>query len=124
MRSTTMVSFVVRRYHRDDLVCGYTNGVIQFRHKAFDERSSFQQRKYIALREHLKEHGQIHPIITWQGHILIGMRRFEILREWQEWFDCDEVDDDVSQWDHTNLRQFIKENEHRKRDRGRFVPNF
>lgn len=39
------------------------------------------------------------PLITYKGHILIGMRRFEIMVGLgQTAFPCIEIDEDVGQW--------------------------
>ena len=68
------------------------------------------QQSYQRLRNDLMQNGMNDPLITWKGHVLIGMRRFEIMCELGAVaFRCYEILEDVSLWtrdDIERLQQF------------------
>ena len=80
------------------LVCGYKGRELHFKHKHYSERSDAQRAMYDRLRAHLAENGMFNPIVTHKGHVLIGQRRFEIMREWVTEIDCLEIITDIYDW--------------------------
>ena len=88
-----------RTYRACDLVQGFKGDRIDFSYRPYEERSAEAQADYDALHQDLLARGMLNPLITFKGHILIGMRRFEIMRELgQSEFPCIEVLEDVSKW--------------------------
>lgn len=86
-------------YQAEDLVQGFQGERIDFTYRPYGRRSTEARAAYDELRRDLEQRGMQHPLITHRGHILIGMRRFEIMRALgQDTFDCLEIDEDVSQW--------------------------
>lgn len=69
-------------------------------------RSVHDQRRFETLRQHVKEHGMLNPLITYQGHVLIGMRRFEILQDQMESFECLEVTENINNWTSMDITRF------------------
>lgn len=93
------VDLIEKKYHRDELTLGLkVSDEVWYKHAQYEERGPSAQAQYDRLKVHLTEHGMINPLITYRGHVLIGQRRFEILRETQETFDCLEVDENMSEW--------------------------
>lgn len=93
------VDLTEKHYHRDELVCGLKiSDEINYKHAEFHERGPSSQAQYKRLRAHLYEHGMLNPLITYRGHVLIGQRRFEIMRSRQDYFECLEVNEDMSEW--------------------------
>lgn len=96
-------------FHRDQLQSGFVGETCSFEHRPLHERSEGDRRRYEKLRRHLAEHGMLNPLITYKGHVLIGMRRFEILKDSQEYFECVEITENVETWksqDVTRLQNF------------------
>ena len=90
--------------HRDELRLGFKGKTISFEHRAFDDRTPDAQRAYLALRDDLLSNGMVDPLITYTGHVLIGMRRFEIMRGEHELFACVEILEPVETWGLTEAR--------------------
>lgn len=87
-----------------DLMCGYKNNLgLRFRHRPYEERSPVAKAAYDRLREHLNEHGMLNPIITYKGHVIIGQRRFEIMRETVDEIHCLEVMEPLHEWRVTDV---------------------
>lgn len=101
------------------LTCGYTNGVINFTHRQYELRSGADHSKYDGLRTDLLHNGMRNPLITFDDHVLIGQRRFEILRDLVPWFPCLEITDDMSKWGHSQVMNLIKTVDRIYRDRNR-----
>ena len=94
------VALVEKVYHREDLECGLMiSPVLGWKHAQYEDRSPESKKQYDRLKAHLIEHGLLNPLITHRGHVLIGQRRFEIMRDRLETFLCLEVDEDiVGEW--------------------------
>jgi hypothetical protein len=90
----------VRRYYTaEELTPGFKGRRITFEYRRYEERSPEARESYDALRADLEANGMRNPLITYQGHVLIGMRRFEIMCErGQRIFPCIEILEDVSEW--------------------------
>lgn len=102
--SKTNPQFEYREQRCADLVCGYENEHgLRFRHKSYDQRSPAAQAQYDRLKAHLSEHGMLNPIITYKGHVLIGQRRFEIVKETQETIPTLEVLEPLHEWRVTDV---------------------
>ena len=97
-----MIKHTKRYYYRDELSLGFRGDKVQFEHKPYHQRSPEARAAYDRLRESLMAVGMRHPLITYQGHVLIGMRRFEIMCELagerNKTFSCLEILEDVSAW--------------------------
>jgi len=96
-------------YRSQDLEPGFIGNTCSFEHRAFNDRSERAQDAYRRLRDDLLQNGMMHPLITYKGHILIGMRRFEILRQHRNDFLCYEVLEEVDTWraeDIKRLKEF------------------
>lgn len=92
-------------YHRDALELGFKGNTISFEHRAFEDRTPDAQRAYRELEVDLLANGMLNPLIVYDGHVIIGMRRFEILRHCTEIFPCLLVVDDVSNWHLEEVRE-------------------
>lgn len=89
----------VLTYQAGDLRLGFKGERIEFTHRPYHRRSVEARAEYDALRLDLEQRGMLHPLITYLGHVLIGMRRYEIMVSLgQQAFPCIEVDEDVSLW--------------------------
>lgn len=92
------VDFIRCTQRTDALVCGFRGREVEFKHKAYEERSGAQRAMYDRLRAHLAEHGMKNPIVTYKGHVLIGQRRFEVMKETEAEIDCLEFTGDLHEW--------------------------
>ena len=100
-----------REYKARDLQNGFKSrtGGIQFNWCPRKMRSESGQRRMDQLEKHLREHGMINPLITYDGHVLIGMRRFEIMSEimGDDWIvPCIEVLEDIHSWTSKDVTRF------------------
>lgn len=66
----------VRRTH--DLTPGFSGVTCHFQWRPFEDRNPAEQADWLALRDSIRTHGILNPLITWGSHVLIGMRRWEI----------------------------------------------
>lgn len=92
-------------YRSEDLKLGFDGNSVHFEHREFEDRSPEAQAAYLRLKDSLLSEGMIDPLITYCGHVLIGMRRFEILREVQDEFTCIEILEDVPNWKSGDIRR-------------------
>lgn len=90
--------FAVKRAAAGDLVLGFKGNSCSFEFREYADRSPEQQAAYNRLRDDLLANGMRDPLITYRNHVLIGMRRFEILRDHREEFECVEILEDVPNW--------------------------
>ena len=103
------VDHVRTTYMVAELECGYRNrtGSVQFNHRAYDQRAESARKRYDMLRADLEKQGMINPLITKNGGVLIGMRRFEIMRGMgQEVFECLEVTENMNLWTSKDVTRF------------------
>ena len=92
----SLVSFRVK-----DLKLGYsTEGGVDFTWKPYEIRSEQQRTDFDRLRVSIEQDGIQKPLITYKGHVLIGMRRCEIAQKIgrPEFVLCAAILEDVSQW--------------------------
>lgn len=73
--------YVQSTVRTDSLRPGYRGATIDFTWKPYAERRGEDRQAFDALRENIREHGIRHPLVTYRGRVLIGMRRWEIARE-------------------------------------------
>jgi hypothetical protein len=92
------VKHCIRVYRQRDLVQGFKGKACSFEFTPMDQCSPTGRARFEKLRDDLRRYGMKHPLITYQGHILIGMRRFEVVQEWEEEFTCVEVLEQVENW--------------------------
>ncbi len=97
------IKFKKVKYRRSDLVMGFKADKVAFMYTDFKDRVPAAQRAYEELKADLLENGMKEPLITFRGHILLGIRRFEILRDRQTWFSCYEIEEDVYHWDRDDI---------------------
>ena len=100
------VEHVEKIYKAKDLQPGFIGRSCSFEFRDLEARSPTGQIRFEQLRTHLELHGMIDPLITHQGHVLIGMRRFDILKDKQEEFKCLEVTEDVATWTSKDITRF------------------
>lgn len=92
------ITFTEKVQRCDDLVCGYKGKEIEFKHKAYRDRSRTERARYDSLRDHLRDNGMLNPVCTFQGHVLVGQRRFEIMRYYADEIATIEVEQDLYEW--------------------------
>jgi len=104
----------------EELTPGLAVGRVCFKFTLYENRGSMDQARFDSLRQDLLANGIRNPLIIHDNHILIGMRRFDIMREQLDEFDCLElVDEDLSKWSSASVLNLIKivNHEYRERDR-------
>jgi hypothetical protein len=82
----------------DCLELGFQGEKVDF---SYRERSVQTDKPFAALRASIRANGLRWPVVTYQQHVLIGMRRVAILRElWMPHFivPCYELDEDVHEY--------------------------
>lgn len=87
-----------KTYRTSELQPGFSGDRIDFDFRPYSKRSPEARKDYDRLKADLLSRGMLDPLITHKGHVLIGMRRFEILKDRQDTFECIEIDEDVSLW--------------------------
>ena len=86
-------------YRLDELTLGLDTPQVCFSWRPYAERGAEARAAYDALRRDLEARGPLYPIITWRGHVLIGMRRVENLRDLgYESVHAAEILEDVRTW--------------------------
>ena len=94
-----LVPHTFTTYKANELTPGFKGRRISFEHKPYEKRSEAARASYDELRVSLIEHGMTNHLITYQGHVLIGQRRYEIMCErGMTMFPCIEIQEDVSEW--------------------------
>lgn len=61
-----------------ELVPGFQGETCKFEWRPYDQRTPDEQADWRALRDSIQRHGVVNPLIVWDRHVLIGMRRWEI----------------------------------------------
>ncbi len=103
-----MIKFVKVRVRANELVLGYKGEYCAFVHRPYNERSPEARLAYDLLKADMIIKGMLNPIITYNNHVLIGMRRFEIIVSIDgeyTWVDCYNILDDVSQWKRIDIKK-------------------
>lgn len=86
-------------YAAGGLALGFHGERIDFDYRPYEHRSAEARADYDRLKANLEINGMRNPLITYQGHVLIGMRRYEIMVGLgQTDFECIEILEDVNQW--------------------------
>ena len=94
-----MVKHNLKTYDVLDLTQGFEGKRIDFGYRKYSDRKPDDRLKYDDLKIDLLANGMRDPLITYRGRILIGMRRFEIMRDLgQRRFPCVEIEEDVGLW--------------------------
>lgn len=84
--------------------CGFDGQSLHFSHRRYEDRTLESRIDYDKLIIDLFHNGMKNPLITHKGHVLIGMRRFEIMKTMGHvQVKCWEITEDVSQWDRDDL---------------------
>lgn len=105
---TKPIKFKLTQFERGDLVNGFRGDKVQFEHRPYEQRSPAAREAYDKLKTSLEAHGMLDPLITYQGHVLIGMRRFEIMGAMtgpRTSFPCYEIQEDVANWDREDVNR-------------------
>jgi hypothetical protein len=92
------VRHTTRVYRSCELQMGFKGKSCSFEWRPFAERSPAAQRAYKRLKASLHAQGMRYPLITYKGHVLIGQRRFEIMRDLCYQFECIEILEPVEDW--------------------------
>lgn len=93
-----MIQYKIKLYKSADLQLGFQGNSCCFDWRPFDRRSAEAQAAYLKLKDSLHAVGVRDPLITYRGHVLVGQRRFEIMRDRVPVFVCYEVLEKVEDW--------------------------
>ena len=96
----------ITTYNPWDLTLGLQAKHVSFDHRIYAARSEDARRAYDRLLADVEANGLKHPIIIFDGHVLIGMRRLEIARILG--FDtiaAYEIAEDVTKWDRYDIQR-------------------
>lgn len=94
---------------------GFHGKHVDFDWRPYDERRPEARAGYDRLEQDLRLRGMRNPIIVHRGHVLIGMRRVEILRKFlhpRTMLRAVEIEEDVAAWvsaDIDRLQAFKRE---------------
>lgn len=100
------VEHIEKTYRSEELVSGFIGRSCSFEFREYARLGKAGQARFNRLRQSLEQHGMIDPLITHKGCVLIGMRRFEILKKIQGEFKCLEVTEDVAGWISADITRF------------------
>ena len=92
------------------LVLGYDGRSVHFEHRAYENRSEEQRAAYDRLRLDIEANGVRDPLITWNNHILIGMRRYEIILDLygpDYLVSCCQITEDVARWESDDIDRLM-----------------
>ena len=92
------IQYIDTIYKTEDLQLGFVGKHCSFEHRKFEDRTPKAQHAYMDLRVNLFMYGMKYPLITYKGHVLIGMRRFEILKSCMYLFRAYEITENVDEW--------------------------
>jgi len=95
-------------YRAEDLKLGFIGRSCSFEHRARSERSPEAIRAYIKLAVDLRKNGMKHPLITYKGSVLVGMRRYEIMKGCLAEFNCVEILESVEDWLMPDIKRLSK----------------
>lgn len=101
------VQYINTRVHIDDLTLGYTGKHVDFTWSPYMKRTEQAREDYDKLVVSLFHHGMQRPCITYKNHVLIGMRRVEIIKSFKgtDWIRCIELNpmENVQEWTRDDL---------------------
>ena len=102
-----MIDYIQKRIPGKDLKPDFRTEKLHFRHKYIKDRKPEQQVYFDKLIASLWRYGSKNPLITFQGHILIGHSRWEIMLKFNPdyVFDCLEITEDVYKWDRNDIKR-------------------
>ena len=104
-RMADPIDHVAVNFRSVDLSLGFVGKHVSFEHRDFNDRTPEARGAYLRLKATLLRDGMRDPLITHKGHVLIGMRRFEILRRYMFQFPCTEIMEDVSEWTRKDIKR-------------------
>ena len=95
-----MINHSYTTYTVEDLKLGFRCKNVHFSWKPYKDRFESHRKDYDRLIVSIFHYGILKPVITYQGHVLIGMRRVEILQRMSplQSIKCCEILEDVTQW--------------------------
>lgn len=100
-----MIRVLAKEIPGKDLCLGFRGKYVHFRHRPYADRPEEHQEDYLRLRADISHRGIINPIITFDNHVLIGMRRYEIMMSihggWK--FRCWEIQENVNEWTRADI---------------------
>ncbi len=99
----------------DDFTLGYHGVHVDFVWRPYKERSPEARADYDLLEQSILKDRLKKPIITFRGHVLIGMRRVEIFTKHFGYFEqiaCAEIQEDVYLWDRNDIPRLDELKEH------------
>lgn len=93
------VPFITGTRQTERLAPGFKGVTCTFEWRPFEKRSAAEQADWLALRDSIRRHGILNPLICWGDRVLIGMRRWEIaMREGIGVVPVAEILEDPSHW--------------------------
>lgn len=91
-------------YEADELDLGLETPSVSFSWRPYDKRRPEARESYDALAADIAVQGILYPVITFRGHVLIGMRRVEIARKLGiRVIQAAEITEDVTAWTGADL---------------------
>lgn len=100
------IEYKIVSLYPDDFELGYHGSHVDFVHRPYKERSPEHRADYDKLEQSVLKNRIQKPIIIFQGHVLIGMRRAELHIKHFGYFEqilCAEIQEDVYLWDRNDL---------------------
>ncbi len=100
------IEYKIVSLYGNELQLGYHGSHVDFVWRPYDERSEEHRKDYDLLEVSILKDRIQKPLITFKGHVLIGMRRTELFWKHyglQEQIACAEIQEDVYLWDRNDL---------------------
>ncbi len=100
------IPYELKEVSISELSLGYHGSHTDFVWRPYEERSEEARADYDLLKESILKHRIKKPLITFKGHVLIGMRRAEIFANnfnESEKLLCAEILEDVYLWDRNDI---------------------
>lgn len=99
------VKYIEKKISGQELKLGFRGKHVHFRWKPYSERSLEHQHDFDRLFSSIMVHGIKNPLIVFDNHVLIGMRRYEIKMKLNPdyVFDCLEIQENVNEWTRQDL---------------------
>jgi hypothetical protein len=110
-----MIEYVSREIPGKDLKLGFRGEFVYFRHRKFEDRPTDHQEDYFNLNLSISAVGIKKPLIVFDNHVLIGMRRYEIAMDLNPdcIFDCVVILENVkSEWTRFDIPRLDELKEH------------
>ena len=89
-----------------ELKLGYHGSHTDFVWRPYEERSEEARADYDLLEQSIIKHGVKKPVITFKNHVLIGMRRIELIEKHYGMLEeivCAEITEDVYLWNRDDI---------------------